>query len=89
LTFKDTQSFEVDPQTVELQDDQDGLRRYPRGILLQELAVDVVDGYRHLGRGYLAERNAAPEDDLIGDDTLYQVAHLLAEAGEALPGEWR
>lgn len=75
------QSFEVNPRTVDLQD-QDGLRRYPRCILLQELAIHVLDGYRRL-IDYLAECDAVLEDKLVGDDTLYQAAHLLAEAGEA------
>ncbi|KAJ2921781.1 hypothetical protein H1R20_g15313, partial [Candolleomyces eurysporus] len=77
LTFRGL--FEVDPQTVGI---QDGIGQYPRGKLLEELAIHVLEGYRHL-IDYLVECDATVEDESVEDDTVYQAAHLLAEAGEA------
>ncbi|RXW18428.1 hypothetical protein EST38_g7421 [Candolleomyces aberdarensis] len=77
LTFQEL--FELDPRNVDL---QDGLGQHPRDDLLQELATHVLQGYRCL-IDYLAECGASVEEEPVVDNTIYQAADLLAEAGEA------
>jgi hypothetical protein len=69
----------LDPRNVDL---QDGFGQHSRADLLQELAIDVLEGYRSL-IDFLAECGDSVEDESVVDDTIYQAAHLLAEAGEA------